>query len=188
MPVPQGQAAAHRKVGAKFLSEALAENARQLRSLRDLSQDDVAERMRALGHQWSRQTTSDVERAKRNVTIDELLGLAIVLAASISDLLDPRGVLRDFTAAVDPGDRDLPYTESHRVDDPTPIEIPGSAGIGLPPAVVRAIVEGRIKLSLTWDGWGNSPAAIGLEPVEGYAEDFTAAVEEIRRRATREES
>jgi transcriptional regulator with XRE-family HTH domain len=185
LPVSPREATAQRKVGTKSLSEAVGQNARQVRSLHNLSQDDVAERMRALGHAWSRQTTSDVERAVRNVTVNELLGLALVLGTPVGELLDVRGYLRAVLAAVDPGDPDLPYTEPHSLDDPTAVEIPGTEGIGIPPAVLRALVESRITLRLAWD---DGPAAIRIEPVEGHLDDLYQSIAEFRRRATSEES
>lgn len=175
MPVPPRQAG---KAGSKFLSKTLAENARQFRSVLGHSQDDVAERMRALGHEWSRQTVSDVERNVRNVTVDELLGLALVLGTPISELLDPRGVLRAFPENVDPGNPDLPYIEQH-ADDPTPIEIPGTHGLGIPPAVLRALVESRVKLML-------GPEGIAVAEVEGHERDFAEMMAEFRRQGERE--
>ncbi len=182
MPIPPRRA---QKVGTKFLSEALADNARQIRGLRKLSQDDVAERMTALGHTWSRQTTSDVERNLRNVTVDELLGLALVLGAPIGQLLDPRGVLQVFRTAIDPGDPDLPYTKPRHIDNPTPIEIPGTAGMGIPPAALQALIESRVTLSLAWDG---KPAGIGIEPVADHFEDFVEIVDDFRNRGADREA
>jgi len=63
---------------------------RAYRLLRRLKQDDVAAGMRRLRHHtWTRQTVSDVERVQRNLTVDELVGLSIVLELSLNELLDP---------------------------------------------------------------------------------------------------
>lgn len=73
------------------LSEALAKNVRDYRLLRDVTQGDLAARMSRLGHGWGRSTVSAVEGNGRNVTVDELGGLAISLGTSIGQLLDPTG-------------------------------------------------------------------------------------------------
>jgi transcriptional regulator with XRE-family HTH domain len=76
--------------GSRFLSDAIADKVRAYRLLRRLKQDDVADRMRGLRHQtWTRQTVSDVERVRRNLTVDELVGLSFVFGVSLNDLLDP---------------------------------------------------------------------------------------------------
>ena len=76
--------------GSRFLSDAVAEKVRAYRLLRRLKQDDVADRMRELRHHtWARQTVSDVERVQRHLTVDELVGLSIVLELSLNELLDP---------------------------------------------------------------------------------------------------
>jgi transcriptional regulator with XRE-family HTH domain len=136
--------------------------------------------MRSLGHEWSRQTVSDIERNVRNVTVDELLGLALVLGTPVSELLDPRGVLRAVPATVDAGDPDLPYLEfkGQYAENPTPIEIPGTNGIGIPSAVLRALVESRVRLMLAFaEGRGG----IAVAPVEGHEEEYKAVLDELRR-------
>jgi transcriptional regulator with XRE-family HTH domain len=182
-PVPASPRRAHaqQRPGQKSLSEALAKNVRDIRGLREFSQDDIAERMSVLGHPWSRQTTSDVERASRNVTVDELLGLALVLGSPVGELLDPRGPLHSFHGAVDPGDPGLPYAQ---VRDPSPVEIPGTSGIGIHPTAFRALIESRVALSLVW---AEGATSIQIEPVEGHLEDFNEIVAEYRRRATKGE-
>jgi transcriptional regulator with XRE-family HTH domain len=76
---------------AKFASQVLAGNLRAYRLLRQFEQVKVAERMNSLGHRWFATTVSEVERGRRNVSVDELLGLCLVLGATIEQLLDPRG-------------------------------------------------------------------------------------------------
>ena len=91
MPAPApGRGGREPLEGSRFLSDAIADKVRAYRVLRRLKQDDVADRMRGLRHQtWTRQTVSDVERVRRNLTVDELVGLSFVFGVSLNDLLDP---------------------------------------------------------------------------------------------------
>jgi transcriptional regulator with XRE-family HTH domain len=75
--------------GSRFLSDAVAEKVRGYRLLGRMKQDDVAEKMRELRHPWTQATVSQVERGQRNLTVDELVGLSIVLELSLNELLDP---------------------------------------------------------------------------------------------------
>jgi transcriptional regulator with XRE-family HTH domain len=77
--------------GAAFVTDVLADNLRAFRLLRRMEQDGVAEQMNYLGQQWTRQTISDIERGRRNVSVEELVGFTLVLGATIEQLLDPRG-------------------------------------------------------------------------------------------------
>lgn len=72
-------------------SVALAANVRAYRILRHMTQDELGLRMTDLGHDWGRSTVSAVERSNRNVTTDELFGLALCFGATIGGLLDPTG-------------------------------------------------------------------------------------------------
>jgi transcriptional regulator with XRE-family HTH domain len=72
-------------------SEVLAENLRAYRLLRNMTQDQLASRMAHLCHGWGRSTVSAVEGTSRNVTIDELFGLAVSVGVTIGELLDPTG-------------------------------------------------------------------------------------------------
>lgn len=72
-------------------SDALAANLRAYRMLRSITQDQLAARMSHLGHGWGRSTASAVESKSRNVTIDELFGLAVSIGVTIGQLLDPTG-------------------------------------------------------------------------------------------------
>jgi transcriptional regulator with XRE-family HTH domain len=91
------------------LGEVLAENIRGCRLLRRLNQEDLAERMRALGHeQWVRATVSEVERYGRNVTVDELFALALALNATPGTLLEPTGVDGSQKADLDVGSATFP--------------------------------------------------------------------------------
>lgn len=76
--------------GAMFLSQIVSERIGDARRLRRLTQEAVAERMHTLGHTtWYRQTVSQVETGERNLIIDELISLAMVLTAPLSFLLNP---------------------------------------------------------------------------------------------------
>lgn len=70
-------------------SDALAANIRACRVLGYMTQHDLAVRMTYLGHGWTRSTVSAVEARKRNVTTDELFGLAVSFGMTIGQLLDP---------------------------------------------------------------------------------------------------
>ena len=64
-------------------SDALAANVRAYRVLRRMTQDELAARMTQLGHCWGRSTVSAVEGGGRNVSVDELFGLAASFGVSI---------------------------------------------------------------------------------------------------------
>jgi transcriptional regulator with XRE-family HTH domain len=87
--------------GSRFLSDVLADNIRSRRSDRRLSQYQLAKGMAALGHPWTDSIVGFVERGQRNVTIDELAGLALVLSSTLGDLLSPAGVGRRITEATE---------------------------------------------------------------------------------------
>jgi transcriptional regulator with XRE-family HTH domain len=72
---------------AMLPSQALALNLRAARAQLKLSQQDLAERMSALGHPWTRPTASQVERGIRSVTVDELFGLCLALQVDATTLL-----------------------------------------------------------------------------------------------------
>jgi transcriptional regulator with XRE-family HTH domain len=105
MPGPApGRAGREPLPGSRFLSDAVAEKVRAYRLLRRLKQDDVAAGMRDLRHHtWTRQTVSDIERVQRNLTVDELVGLSIVLELSLNELLDPVPVGGGLPPALDVG-------------------------------------------------------------------------------------
>src|SRR5213595_49013 len=76
--------------GALYPSQVLARNLGAVRRLRGWRQEFVSERMMYLGHQWSPATVSEVERGRRNVTVDELFSLSLVFSITIARLLDAR--------------------------------------------------------------------------------------------------
>jgi transcriptional regulator with XRE-family HTH domain len=80
------------KPGSRFPSQILAANVRTWRGLRGMSQAQLAERMSRLGHGWTESIVGFVEQNRRNVTVDELIGLTIALNAQrLGALLDPLG-------------------------------------------------------------------------------------------------
>jgi transcriptional regulator with XRE-family HTH domain len=115
MPQPTPKRAGRTpKAGSRFPGAVLAENVRAYRQVRGLSQEQLAERMAALGHGWTAGIVGFVERGDRNMTVDELLGLALVLGASIGDLLDPAGVDGYEMTALDVGTaRAIPAQEAY---------------------------------------------------------------------------
>lgn len=84
-------------------ADALAENLRAYRLLRHMTQDQLASRMAHLGHGWGRSTVSAVEGRSRNVTVDELFGLALTLGVTMGQLLDPTGPDRGRPLRLDVG-------------------------------------------------------------------------------------
>src|ERR1700678_72410 len=73
-------------------SEVLARNIRAARSRTDVSQQILAARMRSLGFSaWLHQTVGNVEKGKRRVTAEEILGLAFALETTVQRLLTPIG-------------------------------------------------------------------------------------------------
>ena len=68
-------------------------NVRRLRQERGLSQRELVARMRALRFPWHPATAHEVEKQEgaRQVTLDELVALAICLDTDIASLLDPVG-------------------------------------------------------------------------------------------------
>src|SRR6266700_2654883 len=91
------------RAGSRYLSDVLADNIRAWRLLRRLEQAEVASRMSKLDHTWGPSTVSQVERGRRNITVDELLSLAIALGVPVWVLLDPLGPQGDNDMPVDFG-------------------------------------------------------------------------------------
>jgi transcriptional regulator with XRE-family HTH domain len=89
--------------GALYPSQILARNLGAVRRLRGWRQEFVSERMMYLGHPWTQQTVSEVERGRRNVTVDELFSLALVFEITIERLLDARPGRLLFPDLKEPG-------------------------------------------------------------------------------------
>lgn len=91
-------------------SDALAANLRAYRALRHMTQDELAARMKHLGHGWGRSTVSAVEGGGRNTSVDELFGLAASFGVTIGQLFDPTGPdhSRELSFNVSVTDRGVP--------------------------------------------------------------------------------
>ena len=73
-------------------ADVLARNIRAARNRADLGQASVSARMTALGFQgWHPQTVSSTEKARRRVTAEEVVGLALALETTVQRLLTPIG-------------------------------------------------------------------------------------------------
>jgi transcriptional regulator with XRE-family HTH domain len=120
-------------------SDALAANLRAYRLLRHLTQDELASRMTHLDHGWGRSTVSAVESRSRNVTVDELFGLALSLGATIGQLLDPEGPDRSRRLSLDVG---LRVPDDGR---PQPVE----------PLLARLWASSRAVMRLSDDAGGD---------------------------------
>jgi transcriptional regulator with XRE-family HTH domain len=112
----------------KTVKEAVADNVRAFRQLRGMDQADLARRMYSLSMSWSRVTVSEVERGQRNVTVAELLKLALALGTTMEQLLDTRGPERIR------GPQLALYDRSEDPTERTPFHIV------LPPTAVSALV------------------------------------------------
>ena len=84
-------------------SVALAKNVAAYRALRRITQVELASRMTVLGHPMGRSAVSAIEVKSRNVTVDELFGLAISVGVTIGQLLDPTGPDHSRRLALDVG-------------------------------------------------------------------------------------
>lgn len=143
-------------------SHVLAENLRTYRALHQLTQDELAARMAHLGHGWGRSTVSAVEGKGRNVTIDELFGLAVSLGVTVGDLLDPTGPGHTRQLSLDVG---LPEAEGGRR--------------ALPPTLAHLFAASRAVVRFWHDD--------GEQPEFDVAEDLPVAtareLEELRTKA-----
>jgi transcriptional regulator with XRE-family HTH domain len=109
---------------------AVAQHISDIRDGLGLSQAALARRMCALGFRWFPQTVGAIEQPprkggpRRNVTIAELLGLALALETTVAELLS-----------------------AHKDD---PVLLP--SGDALSPAFVDGLVCGLSPRAVTWDG------------------------------------
>lgn len=71
-------------------ADVLARNIRAARSRASLGQENLAARMRELGHAaWLRQTVANAEKGRRRVMAEEVLALAYALETSVGALMQP---------------------------------------------------------------------------------------------------
>lgn len=69
----------------------VASNVRLARAAAELSQEDVAARMRALGFgEWRRQTVGSTEKGRRRLLLAEALGLMVAFETDLETLLYPQ--------------------------------------------------------------------------------------------------
>lgn len=88
MPGRPGRREPHE--GSAYIGTVVGRQASDVRRLRRLSQEEVADRMQRLGHaSWIRQTIGQVEKGDRSITVDEVVSLAAALGTSLSFLLSP---------------------------------------------------------------------------------------------------
>jgi len=66
----------------------VTENMRRIRTERGLLQEDVAMAARWVGLMWSSITVTQIESGSRQLSLDEVLLLPLVLRCSLKDLLD----------------------------------------------------------------------------------------------------
>jgi transcriptional regulator with XRE-family HTH domain len=133
--------------GATYQAEALAENVRAWRLVRDLTQEELAAGMKARGHEWSAGTVGFVERGDRTVSVDEYVSLAIALdVGTPGALLDVRGIDGRRRVSLDYG-----------------------VGFTLPPAIAGPWLRGQIECR--FDGG----SLVDIEPVSGFDDAYTDA-------------
>ena len=68
----------------------VARQVRLLRQGRGWSQQEVAEKMRAYGYQWSQATVTRLESASRPIRLNELADLAILFSVPVAQFLESR--------------------------------------------------------------------------------------------------
>jgi transcriptional regulator with XRE-family HTH domain len=143
-------------------AQAVATNVRSRRAQAGRSQAELADAMRHLGHRWNRATVAAVEGNTRSVSVDELLGLALVFGTQVGELLDA-------------GDEDLDF------GGPTPIpamlarlwvrSLPALSWDGRQ-LMAHAVPSGFVDyLRWAWEGGRLGPlGAYAVEPIHGIEE------------------
>ena len=157
---------------ARRPSEALADNVRHWRGVRRLSQGGVAQEMRKLGHRWHQQSVSGVESGRRPVTTDELVSLALVLRATVAQLLEP-----------DPGVRDLTLDQAEDVEGPGGYVLgdPDGDGVALPLAYAKMVARSQVPIG--FDGRGvDLPKAGPYFPIYDHYGVEVEGMDQWRRR------
>jgi transcriptional regulator with XRE-family HTH domain len=71
-------------------AELLAANVRSARARADISQRVLAQRMDRLGYGWKHQTVGKIENCNRPLFAAELLGLAVALNTTVTELTGAR--------------------------------------------------------------------------------------------------
>ena len=134
------------------MSDVLRDNVRKYRTIRDLDQTKLAEAMQRFGFDWKQATVGFVEGGRRQVKLDELPALAIVLHATVPELLDLSGPDKMNTEPL------LYSQEPHRAMDSTPAGwwVRGRLRIGIVPGDefrlrVTAASRGEVGGAFTTD-------------------------------------
>lgn len=138
--------------GVGHPSDALAANLRAYRLLRHLTQDGLAAQMNQLGHGWGRSTVSAVEGRLRNVTVDELFGLALCLGLTVGQLLDPAGPDQSRRMSLDVGLRDSDTGRPETVE----------------PTLARLWASSRAVIRLAGEPGGEFEVAVADAPVDAF--------------------
>jgi transcriptional regulator with XRE-family HTH domain len=83
--------------------ETVGANIKVLRAQRGLTQAELAEAMRGLGHSWGQTTAAKTEAADRPLRLNEIADLAQVLGVRIPDLVSSNTdwALRSIVSTVD---------------------------------------------------------------------------------------
>jgi transcriptional regulator with XRE-family HTH domain len=111
---------------AGAFSVIVGRSVRSARVARDLSQEQVAARMRALGFTgWLRQTVGQVERGRRRLIVDEVLALSFAVETSIAELIMPAA-------------------------DEEVVDLPSGQGVSV--AVIRHSIRGNRAAGVRWIG------------------------------------
>ncbi len=76
--------------------DTIGSNLRALRVEAEWTQVQLAESMTTLGFDWKRITVAEVEAATRGVSFEEVLGLAVLFAVPMVELLVPDGTRLEF--------------------------------------------------------------------------------------------
>jgi transcriptional regulator with XRE-family HTH domain len=127
---------------------------RMLRQIREWSQHDVAEKMRAYGYQWSQATVTRLEAATRPIRLNELADLAALFGVPVTHFLefwtpeygmDDLDALRKEIAALE-AEREVMETQLHMAR--TAMD---SASMHLNMvAAEKARTEGRLRALKLW--------------------------------------
>ena len=101
----------------------LAQNIKAARSARNLSEEDLAERMRHLGFStWLRQTVVSAEQGEYRLAAEEVLGISVALYSSVSALMSPPA--DDPLDVILPGGQTIHFRPSLWWDGNIPTTIP----------------------------------------------------------------
>jgi transcriptional regulator with XRE-family HTH domain len=120
------------------LSEVIGENLLGARTRTGMTQSIVSEGLEALGIHLEQRGLSKGERGQRSFSVEELLGLALVLGVSIRDLLSTPG----------------------------PVQV--GEGVSLPGQVVADLVAGRLALQHQAGAWAVQPVTAEPGGVEAF--------------------